>query len=147
MAVDKVMVEDVTVSINTGTEATPTWTPIGGLTEPVEHSPSTTRVDLTDCDSAGREEHRVVRRGDSFTLKGFVLEDEASGDRDAGQEACETLAGQTGAASLGQFKVETPGGTALTFKASAQCKTFGGGYNDALPWECELTVSGAIAKA
>jgi hypothetical protein len=147
MAAGKVLMRDVVPSINTGTDVAPVWVPIKGLTEPVEHSPSTKRVELQDADSAGREEHMVVTRGDAFTCKGFRMEDESNGDRDAGQEACETLAKQIGTASLKQFKIESPGGDGIVFTASAQVKLYGGNESDAAPWECELTVSGDIAPA
>jgi len=147
MAVEKVFIRDCDVEINTGTVELPTWTPIGGLTEPVEHSPSTERTDMTDCDSGGRAEHVVAQRGDAFTFKGRVLEDPATGDRDPGQEACETLAKQIGSASLGQFRISSPGGATITFDASAEVKRFSGSFNDGIGWECATQVSGDLTEA
>lgn len=147
MAVGKILVRSCTVHVNTGTDATPVWTQVKGLTEPVEHSPSTSRTDTTDCDSAGREEHLVVSRSDQFTLKGFRMEDASNGTRDAGQSAVEAVADLMGDAGLKGYKLTSPGGKTYIFKASSQVKYFGGGIGDAVPWECELQVSGLITKA
>jgi hypothetical protein len=146
MAVTKWLAEDLTAEINTGTEGAPVWTEIKGLNS-IAHAPSTQRADATDFNSEGREEHLPVRRGDSFTLGGFALEDAATGDQDPGQEAVEALAREVGTAGIGQFRFTTAGSREFTFKASAQVTAFGGGNNDLSTWSAELVVTGGITVA
>jgi len=145
MAVTKVLARGWTFEINTGTEATPVWTPIGGINN---FSISTTKndADATSFDSGGWLEHLVASRGRQITLEGFHLEDPTDGTRDPGQEAVEELADQVGEASLGQFRITSPGGKTWTFKASADVQGPGGGNDDFASWSATLTVSGRITK-
>ncbi len=146
MATDKVLLRDVTVEINTGTEAAPVWAAIENKLT-VEHTPATTRADVTDCDSDGADENRVTSRGHTFAFGYHRKEDAASGDRDPGQEALETAAQAVGAASLTQYRISSPGGNTLTFSATTQVKEIGGGHNDHIKAEAELVVSGDITRA
>ena len=84
---------------------------------------------------------------DSWTLSGFWLEDVSDGSRDPGQAAVETLAKAVGLASLGQFRITSPGGNTITFLASAEVTLFGGGNNDPASWQAALTVSGDVTYA
>jgi hypothetical protein len=145
MATDKVLLRDVTVEINTGTEASPDWAAVENKLT-VEHTPSTTRTDVTDCDSDGADENRVTSRGHTFAFQYHRKEDAADGSRDPAQEALETAARAIGAASLSQYRITSPGGNTLTFKATAQVKELSGGHNDHIKCDAELVVSGDIAR-
>lgn len=119
---------------------------IGGI-ESFSPSPTKSDADGTDFDSQGWEEHQVATRGVSYTLEGFYKEDPDTGLRDAGQEAVEALANRTGRESLGDFRLTSPGGTTITFKASADIPTSGGGHNDNTSWSATVRMSGPPTKA
>lgn len=146
MAVTKFLARDLDIEINTGTIGSPVWTPIGGLNS-LTHSPSSTDAETTDFDSGGHSEHMKAERGESWTLAGFSLEDVADGARDPGQAAVETLANALGLASLGQFKITSPGGNTATFMASAEVTRAGGGNNDPAAWQAVVRVSGEVTYA
>lgn len=147
MAVTKYLARDLTCEINVGYGGYgDDWVPVKGV-ESLTHSPSTSRADTTDFDSEGRGEHLVSERGDSWALSGFALEDVATGDRDPGQAAVETLAKQIGLDSMGQFRMTSPGGNTITFLASAEVTQAGGAHNDPAAWAATLTVSGDVTYA
>lgn len=146
MAITKFLARDLTCDINTGTIAAPVWTPVKGLNT-ITHSPSSTDAETSDFDSEGRAEHMKAERGDSWALAGFSLEDVSTGDRDPGQAAVEVLGRAIGPASLGQFRLTSPGGNTATFMASAEVTTAGGGTNDAAAWGATITASGPITYA
>jgi hypothetical protein len=146
MAREKVNARDWVVEINTGTEAVPVWTQIGGLTSfTIDRNDEET--DTTDFDSGGLEEHHVMQRGKTIGLEGFYLEDPADESRDPGQAAVEALAEAVGAASLKQFRFQSPAGNGRVAKFSAKLGTVGGGNNDKTSWAVELKRSGAEAAA
>ncbi len=139
MAVTKIPARDWTFEILSGA----VWTEVGGL-ETWSPSFSQNDADTTDFASAGMQEHLIMSRGYELTVEGFFLEDVASGARDAGQAAVETLALAVGLASLGEFRVTSPGGTVYTFDASAAIgNAGGGGKDDVSKWSATLTRSGA----
>jgi len=146
MAITKFLARDLTIEINTGSVGSPTWTHIGGLNT-LSHSPSSTDAETTDFDSDGVPEHMKAERGDSWTLAGMALEDVSNGDRDPGQAAVEALALFMGPASLGQFRITSPGGNTDTFMASAEITRPGGGNNDPATWQAVVRCSGAHAFA
>jgi len=143
MATTDILARDFTFETNTGTSGSPVWVEIGGL-ETWNHKPATTKAKTNKFANAGRASHLVATRGDTFTLKGLYQEDEANGNRDAGQEALETQGIAVGADSIKEFRITSPGGTVKTFSCSAEVTVGGGGDDDATSWECELEVSGAI---
>lgn len=144
MAIVKVLAEQFDLSYNTGTDAVPVWTAIGGITS---FSISTTKndIDTRDFDSGGWLEHIVGSRGKSFTIEGSREEDPDTGARDPGQEAVETLGDQMGAAAIGQFQIVSPGGTTYTFDASVDVTPFGGGLDAKAAWSVAMTMSGQWA--
>lgn len=146
MAVTKFLARDLDIAINTGTEGSPTWTPIGGLNS-LTHAPTSADAETTDFDSNGRAEHMKAERGDTWTLAGYAMEDVATGTRDAGQEAVETLAKAVGLTSTDQFQVTSPGGNTATFYASAEVTLNSGGNNDAATWSATVLVTGAVTYA
>lgn len=141
MAIVKVRADDFVIEVNTGTEATPTWTRIGGIRS---FTISTTKndIDTRDFDSGGWLEHIVGSRGKSFSISGAREEDETTGERDPGQAFVEELGDKLGAEALGQFRITSPGGTTYTFSASVEVTPFGGGLDEFATWEANLTMSG-----
>jgi len=114
--------------------------------ESLTHSPSSTEADTTDFEGGGRKSHLIAERGDEWTITGFKLEDVATGEGDPGQLLVEELAEQISAASLGQFRITSPGGNTIEFQASAEVTQPGGGHNDPAAWGAKLSVSGAVTR-
>lgn len=146
MAVGEILMSGVDAEINTGTVSVPVWTAIGGITN-IGHTPATTRADTHNFDTPGRSRHRVVRRGDSFTIQAQRQEDESNGDRDAGQDAIETAGKAIGTSAEKQYRLTSPGGSTLTFLASAEVTQLGGGTDDVATWQAVLEVTGDITYA
>lgn len=145
MAVDEVLMQDVTAEINTGTIGVPVWTAIARITD-ISHAPTKTTVDTKNYDSAGRHEHKVVRRGDSFTITAQRAEDPDDGSRDAGQEAVETAGQAIGDNAEKQYRLTSPGGNTLTFLATAQVTELGGGTDAISTWQAVLEVTGSVTR-
>jgi hypothetical protein len=135
---------DFTAEINTGTTAVPVWVEILGLQDGPAHKPSSKTKDVATYASAGREDERVVTRGDKFALKGERLES-STGTRDPGQEAVEAAGDLMGYASAKQYRLTSPGGVTLTFEATAEVTQFGGGKEEFAEWSVDLTVCGTIS--
>lgn len=146
MATTKVNARDWTFELNTGTEAIPAWTEIGGITS-MTIGRESEDVDTTDFASNGVAEHEKMERGRTIELEGFFLEDTGTGTRDAGQAAVETLADAVGSASLDQLRITSPGGKTYTQKVSAELGEIGGGKNDKSSWGVSFTRSGATTVA
>ena len=142
MAVTKFLARDLLIEISVGGSGGG-YTAIKGLNT-LTHSPSSSDAETTDFDSAGHSEHMKAERGDSWTLAGFSLEDVLTGSRDPGQAAIEALALLMGPASLGTFRITSPGGNTIDFSASAEVTLAGGGNNDAAAWQTVLRVSGPV---
>ena len=143
MAVEKILARESfsTFEINTGTEASPTWVPILGLTS-VAPGSDATRVDQATFDSAGWAEHRVAGRSRTLTLEGFYEEDPQTGDRDPGQSALIDQGDLMGFESPTQFRITTLGGNLLVFTATVDVTWGGGGVNDNAGLSGNLTVIG-----
>ena len=147
-AARKFLARDLTIEVNTGSVATPTWTPVGGLTS-LTHSPSTERADASGFDSGGRAEHMVTQRGDSWTLEGHAKVDPADGVQDDGQAAIEASAEAVGLAAELTYRLTIPGTGSVvrTFTATAEVTLPGGGTNDLAAWGAALEVTGVVAKS
>lgn len=79
------------------------------------------------------------------TLEGFMWEDEATGDRDAGQALVDAAVGQLGAAGVRYYKVQSRNvaGDTLVIQANAKFTDFlGGGVDDFAPWAVDLSLYG-----
>lgn len=148
MAVTDFLARDLVIEVDADLgHSSPTgasWVAIAGLNS-LTHSPKTDTADTTDFDGHGRSTHLVVQRGDEWSLAGFAKLDVETGEKDPGQDACEQLAKLIGLDSLGQFRITSPGGNAITFDASVEVTLPGGGHNDAAAWAAKLTVSGDVA--
>lgn len=146
MAPVKIIARDYKFEINTGTDAAPVWTNIGGINS-FSFEPSKNDVDMTDFDSQGFGETQVSSRSYSMTLDGIRKEDVTDGTRDPGQDAVETLGEGIGSASLGSIrfyhKLSMKG---KQFTASANVTGPGGGNDDPAGWSVEFTVSGPVTN-
>lgn len=145
MAVTEILMQDVDAEINTGTIAVPVWTRIAAVTS-ITHSPSKATADTKNFDVPGRQRHRVVRRGDSFTVAAQRQEDESTGSRDAGQEAVETMGIAVGSDAEKQFRFTSPGGNTWVFLASAEVTELGGDTDAVANWQAVLEVTGDITR-
>ncbi len=134
--------DDGAWDINTGTAESPVWTPIGGLNS-WSPSPSKNDADTTKFSNQGWQSHLPASRSLEHTLSGIVQVDPDTGERDAGQAACETLGRQMGVDGIGQFRHTMTGGTVNTFDASCNVTRGGGGNDDPSAWEVTVTMSGA----
>ncbi len=144
MTVERVLMEDVTVKINTGTIAAPNWVEVLGINE-ISVKPEVTKKDVSDMKSAGNMDKRPTVRGETWTLKGQRLEDPVTGTRDPGQEAVETLSAQVGYDAVKQFQFTSPGGLTRTFEATTTCTPFGGKNDDFSSWQAEVEKCGAAS--
>ena len=147
MAVVKVLARDWTLEINNGTYASPSWINATCGLNTFTFSNTKNDADTTDFCSEGWMEHIVASRSMELTGEGFYLEDESTGDRNQGQELIETLANQMGNASLGDFRLTSPGGNSRRFYASANIADVGGGNDDPTSWGFTLTISGQITTS
>ena len=109
----KILCQDESFFINTGTVASPTWTEIKGV---VAYNLETTKTmaDTTTYDSAGVKEHIPNEVSYKLTLDCLYDTELATpagtpttgGVRDAGQLAAEVLSDAVGYAGIGQFKID-----------------------------------------
>ncbi len=141
-----VLAREFIFEVNTGTDATPVWTRIGGLKEWSAGSDSSD-ADTTDFESAGVDEHLVSRRSHTMTLTG----QRETGD--PGQDAVQALALAIGAPSIKKFRMTAPlpagatTGNIKTFSASARVPwagSGGGSMDDPTGWEANLKITGSI---
>ncbi len=132
-----ILARDLKWDINTGTEAAPNFVPIKGLDGSAWPTPEIDSVDIDDSDSQGIGASVPTRIKRKVTLKGNTLEDEDTGARDPGQEACEA-ATTVGYSAIKQFRYTTAGGTATIRKGWCRAGSTDGGRDDKLGWECEI---------
>lgn len=130
------------LSINTGTDGAPVWTPITGI-QGVTPGQTSQRTDDTDFDTDGWEAHTVVMRGRSLSVSMLYREDPSTGARDAGQAALITAADATGASARKGFKYVSPAGKGWTFKASVDLQWPGGDKVANAQVTADLTLTGA----
>jgi len=142
----EVLARGFTFELNTGTIAVPVWTSVNHINT-WNHAPSAQDADTTTFDDDGRDSHMKASRGDEFTLNGLYQVDEATGVRDAGQEACEAWGDEIGQSSRKQFRISdpaTPPNVIGPYLATATVTRGGGGNNDPSTWVCAMKVSGAL---
>lgn len=132
------------LDFNTGDEATPTWTPIKGLSSIVP-SFSGTDANTKDFDSNGWDSHLKAGRGMTVECSGFRLENNETGERDPGQEAVEVYAQAIDHPSVAkQFRIVRRADDTVYYRffASASCTPFGGGADDASTWSATIVCNG-----
>lgn len=142
MAVNKIRAAGYTFEVGEVAElSAATWTGLKGLnTFTISSDDSDT--DVSTFEDAGYKSALVVTRGYGFSCEGFTLEDEATGDRDAGQEFVELKAEEVGQAAFMMVRVTSPGGTKKVYTGSPKLSDIGGGQEDAASWGFELMVNG-----
>ncbi len=145
MAITKFLARDLTFEVATDSSGSD-FIEVKGL-HSLTHSPSSTDADTSDFESGGHDEHLKAARGDTWTITGFTLEDVVTGERDPGQAAVEALAQLVGPAAEGTFRITSPGGNTITFRASAEVTLAGGATNDAAAWNATVKTSGAMSFA
>jgi len=138
MAAVALLVRDWTFEINIGGGDVE----IKGLST-MRVSSGDTKASTTVKEDAGMETHLVGTRTKTISLSGKWLEDSATGARDAGQEAVETLAAGVGADSIGTLTITTPGGTATSMSVSATMGDTLGDEAQAADWAVTFERSGA----
>ena len=141
-AIQKTLIRQWTISINTGTVATPVWTEVGGI-DNVAPTRSKQNADTGDFNSGGWDEHLPAGRGRSMTVSGHYLEDPDTGARDPGQAAVETQGNLIGTTGIDQYRFESAGGNGFDVNASVDVQDPGGSKNDAASWGFVLDVTGA----
>ena len=122
-----------------------TWLPISSLSEvTIDPSADSAKADVTTFDSGGSYEVRMMQRGATMTLAGFLVKDDTLGTQDTGQARIVTLAKATGEASLGQIRRRFPADNQWTvWTATFEEAKFGGKTNDESSWGATVTRSGA----
>lgn len=146
MAPTEILARGFDFELNTGTSGSPVWVAISNANK-WSHSPTANDADTTSFDDAGRMTHFKVSRGDEFTVSCLEQEDPDTGERDAGQLACEAWADEIGPASVKQFRITSPAGNTRTFDATATTTVGGGGNDDPSSWEVAIKVTGAITSS
>lgn len=141
MAKVKVLARNWIIEVNTGTDAVPAWTKVGGINS-FTVSGDKEDTDTTDFDNAGWGDHIVASRSRSISFEGFFLEDQTDGSRDAGQEFIEEQSEEIGPDSISETRITSPAGTVTEYRGSYSTGDVGGGVNDATSWGAELTVAG-----
>ena len=116
-----------------------TFTAINGITD-FSMSNSPTDADITDFGSGLATEHKVIRRAIEFTLNGFWLEDDSTGDIDAGQELIYD-AGKADTELV--YKLTTDGGSTIQFTGTAVF-TLAGDVNNVMTWSATIRATGAV---
>ena len=144
MAIVKVLARGWKVEVGNGANPE-TFIEIKGL-KSLGFDNEKTDADTTSFDEDGAKSHIVASRGSKLSLEGNFLEDQTNGSRDPGQQAVEDLAELIGPASLGNFRLTSPGGKMRNFIASANVSGIGGGTDDPTGWKADITVSGKIIK-
>jgi len=112
---------------------------IEGITD-FSMSNSPTDADVTDFGSGLNTEHKVIRRAIEFTLNGFWLEDDSTGDIDGGQEKVYD-AGKADTELV--YKLTTNGGSTIQFTGTAVF-TLAGDVNNVMTWSATIRATGAV---
>jgi TP901-1 family phage major tail protein len=126
---------DIYLKVNTGTEASPVWTKVGGQTG-ATFDRGAAVIDITDKDSGGDEEHLPGVRNWSVSFDAFLIED------NAGFLEVETA---FDAGEQKQFQIITPG-YAYMGKASVESLSVAADKDAAGVASFSLKGTGALTK-
>ncbi|PXY20311.1 phage tail tube protein [Prauserella endophytica] len=134
------------LEINTGTEETPNWVPVRGLTSiPLELSPE--EVDTSDFDSDGWSDSLTTFRSWTLNVTGFegFTGEEASPVEDPGQEALKAAGIATGSDAYVQVRMyRTDNNKGYQGRGSANWSGTGGDVKGVSPFNCNITGAGAL---
>ena len=146
---DKVLSRDFKIAVNTGTEATPVWTPIGGLDEDgISQNTSSRKTDFMDADDNGVAKPVVIGHGYTFGLKGARMESVEDGTRDPGQAAVEATQDLSGLDAMLQYQITSPAAVTpevIVFQATAEVNSMAGG--DKSGWTASLECFGTPVRS
>jgi len=147
----KILAQDESFYVNTGTVAVPVWTEIKGV-QSYSFESTKTMADTTTYDSAGVKEH--IPNEVSYKLTLDMLYDTelatpegaptTGGVRDEGQLKLETLGNAVGSAGIGQFKIDNGQLVELTFSGSVAYSE--GGRNESTSFKATVNVTGAVTR-
>ena len=137
MANAKVAAKTATWEVSTDSGSS--FTAINGITD-FSMSNSPTDADVTDFGSGVNTEHKVIRRAIEFSINGFWLEDDSTGDIDAGQEIIYD-AGKADTEYV--YKLTTNGGSTIQFTGTAVF-TLAGDVNNVMTWSATIRATGAV---
>ncbi|MDQ0377964.1 phage tail tube protein [Amycolatopsis thermophila] len=134
------------LEINTGTEDTPVWTPVRGLTT-VELQVSPEEVDVSDFDSEGWADSLTTFRSWNVNIEGWEgytgPDDEPI--EDPGQDALKAKGLSTGSDAYVDVRMyRTDNNKGYQGRATANWSGTGGGVKGVTPFNCPLTGSGAL---
>jgi hypothetical protein len=103
--------------------------------------------DVTTYDSDGAYEERVMQRGASLTLAGFMHKDNQTGAQDPGQARIEELSDKTLEESIGKVRFRHPTDTEWTvWNATFRLTEQGGPQNANTTWGATIRRSGKSTK-
>lgn len=142
MAVEPVLARHFDLTVNTGTEGSPVWTPIAGITG-ITPGGSSQKTDDTDFDNDGWDAHSVVQRGRSLSVAMNYKEDPDTNALDLGQQTLIDLGNQTGLDAKAQFRYLSPGGTGYIARFSVDLNFPGGDKVNNATFSADLTMDGA----
>jgi len=131
----KIKGNDVYLKVNTGTEASPVWTKVGGQKDATFDRGAGT-IDITDKDSQGWEENLPGLRNWSISFDAFIIEDDAGF-----LEIEDSFDNQ----AQKQFQIITPGHT-YQGKATVESLSMSGPLGDAGVVSFNLKGTGSLAK-
>lgn len=146
MTLRSLLAKDWALEVNTGTSASPTWTPVKGLTEFTEDIKAKTEDD-SDFDGDGWSSDVVTQRGWTLKAKGNRKRDTGSSSfvPDPGQEALRQAGRIVGLDANVECRWYRKDGApdAYTGSAAVDYKGGGGKTTDLEPFEVELIGQGA----
>ena len=128
--------EKVYVNVNTGTEESPVWTPLGGQKE-ASFNRGIGTADVTDKDSDGWEEHLPTNRSWSLSCPAFLVED------NPGQQELEAI---YEAGEQRQFQILTESGDYIG-KGTIETLNISGAQGAAAEIELSIKGTGAVVKS
>lgn len=144
MALEHVLLRECKAEINTGTEAVPVWVEILGL-GPIELSIKKESKSVKVNSDGKWKNERITELQYNWKLKGHRLEDPATGARDPGQEAVETLNTAAGYNSTKQSRFTSPGGLTIMHQSKVECNPWAGDEDGFMTWEAEFASAGAVS--
>lgn len=145
MALRSLLAKDWTIEVNTGSVATPTWTPVRGLTQ-IREAYASNMEDDSDFDSGGWSSSQVTQRTWRLECEGRRKRTEATAfTPDPGQEFVRLRGNDVGIGSNVQCRYYRKDGApdAYTGFASVEYGGGGGGVTDLEPFSVTFHGQGA----
>lgn len=148
MAKQKLLGRFFSFLVNTGTEAAPVYTQVGGINSGTIDW-DTSDADVTDFYSGGWNESLTAERGASLSLEGMFVEDPVStvpGERDAGQLKLEDQEKKFGYDDQIRFRVSSSKSAKVIIDGLVRTEVAGptgGGQNDPVGWTADLAFFGS----